>query len=91
MKDSERRIVCAANRNIITGEIILGIRHFDKFMAVQIRAKNEDGWVKSDQGFVDQQGNFLTREDAHRLAKANNQIYRSCGGDEYRLYSENLY
>lgn len=44
-----------------------------------------------DEGFIDQFGNFLTREEAHVIAVKQNQIIRRCGGDESRLYSENLY
>jgi hypothetical protein len=45
----------------------------------------------SEQGFIDTWGNFLTREEAWVNATFNNQIIRRCGGDEGRLYSENLY
>tara|TARA_R110000765_G_scaffold67960_1_gene131423 strand:+ start:384 stop:605 length:222 start_codon:yes stop_codon:yes gene_type:complete len=43
------------------------------------------------QGFIDQFGQFLTREEAHVIAKKNGQIVKRCGGDEKTLYSENLY
>jgi hypothetical protein len=33
-----RRIVCAANRARFTGEIVLGIRHYDAFMHKQLEA-----------------------------------------------------
>lgn len=33
----------------------------------------------------------MTREEAHEVAKAAGQIIRRCGGDEHKLYSENLY
>jgi len=44
-----------------------------------------------EQGFVDQHGEFMTREEAHKVAIEAGQIIRRCGGDEERLFSENLY
>lgn len=83
------RIVCAAIRNS-NGLIICGPRHFDRIMHAQIK-NSEDDWGKADQGFVDQFGNYLTREEAWIIAEKNNQIIRRVGGDGVRLYSENLY
>ena len=81
-------IVCAANRK--DGIIVCGARHFDSIMRNQIERMGMDSknW---EQGFIDQKGNFLTREEAHKIASENNQIKRRCGGDENKLYSENLY
>jgi hypothetical protein len=50
--------------------------------------KDEDQCV---QGFLDQWGEFMTREEAHGVATRQRQILRRCGGDEGRLFSENLY
>lgn len=50
-----------------------------------------DFWRGSEQGFVDQFGTFLTREEALPIARAAGQIRFRCGGDEIRLYSDNLY
>lgn len=86
---SEHRIVCAANRKRFTGEIVLGIRHWDAFMH---RLDTEGDPV--DQGFIDNKGVFLSRTEAWKVAKAASQIIRRCGGDETdggTLYSENLY
>lgn len=92
--DGYQRIVCAANR-YSSGHIVLGARHFDPLMHDQIKALRESGvdLDKSthEQGFIDQHRNFLTREEAHVIAKANYQIIRRCGGDDHTLYSENLY
>lgn len=44
-----------------------------------------------EQGFIDQHGNFYTRESAWVVAVENNQIIRSISGCEGTLYSENLY
>lgn len=82
----ERRIVCAAIRDG-HGSIICGPRHWDKIC----RSTKHDAW---EQGFVDQRGEFLTREEAWKVAEAAGQILRRVGGDSInggRLFSENLY
>lgn len=86
----ERRIVCAALRLPGTGAIICGPRHFDPMMKGQMGLTPE-AWKNADQGFINTHGEFLTREDALHVALANGQRLRRCGGDERRLYSENLY
>jgi hypothetical protein len=48
-------------------------------------------WKSAAQGFIDNRGNFLTREEALVIAREAGQIRRRCGGDEHALYSENLY
>jgi hypothetical protein len=86
-----RRIVCAANRHRESGLILCGARHWDKVMRAQANAigiSPRDGWQ---QGFIDQFGDFLTREEAWVVAEKENQIRRRCGGDGERLYSENVY
>jgi hypothetical protein len=83
------RIVCAANRKRFTGEVVLGIRHWDAFM----RHLDAEG-DPVDQGFIDNKGNFLSRTEAWKVAEAAVQIIRRCGGDDTdggTLYSENLY
>ena len=86
-----KRIVCAAVRNR-EGLIICGARHNDVVMRQQMNS-SKSNWNKGivEQGFIDTWGNFLTREQAWSNATENNQILRRCGGDEGRLYSENLY
>jgi len=74
--DVGRRIVCAANRSP-DGTITLQVRHC---------APPED-----EQGFIDNKGNWLTREEAYVVAKDADQIIRRCGGDKRRLFSENIY
>jgi hypothetical protein len=49
------------------------------------------GTYEKEQGFIDQFGKFLTREEAWVIASENGQIRRQVGGDQSRLYSENLY
>jgi len=89
----KQRIVCAANKNRLNGSIVLGVRHHDKFMMFS-EDINSSGWIDADQGFIDQQGFWLTRQEAWKVAEAAGQIIRRCGGDEAdggTLYSENLY
>ena len=52
-----RRVVCAANRDVATGEIILGVRHRDSFMHRQA----ETAGNPEEQGFIDQDSQFLTK------------------------------
>lgn len=82
-------VVCAAMRNK-DGDIICSPRHFDEIASLQVKSE----WVKwrtAEQGFVDQYGTFLTREEAWVIAEANGQIIRRVGGDGEKLFSENLY
>lgn len=85
----ERRIVCAAMRSD-SGQIICSPRHWDS-IAHRAAKASPINWHHAEQGFVNTWGEFLTREEAWKVAVANNQILRRVGGDEGRLYSENLY
>lgn len=85
----KRRVVCAACR---IGDIILaGARHFDTVMHTQINqmALEKDAIGHAEQGFIDQFGIFMTRQEAFTLAEEKNQII------EYEipgmLFSEDLY
>jgi hypothetical protein len=84
-----RKVVCAAIK-LQSGLIVCGARHFDDVMRAQIRACGHSH-VGGEQGFIDQRGVFLTRQEARQVAEASGQITRSVGGDANRLYSENLY
>ncbi len=85
-------IVCAANRHRDTGLIICGARHFDPIMrATMHKLGGFPYWGNCDQGFINQRGEFLTREEAYVIALGNGQIKRRCGGDNGTLFSENLY
>ncbi len=62
---------------IVDGHLIVGNRHFCPIMNMTIENlgidhKKHD--VRTDQGFVDQWGVWLSREDAWKVAKAANQI-----------------
>lgn len=85
-----RRVVCAAIRDE-SGNIVCGPRHYDHLMHKQIAAFPKGSWNLAEQGFVDQHGDWLTREEAWEIAEAAGQIVRRCGGDGKELYSENLY
>lgn len=82
-----------------TGRIILGARHWDKQMHTHCGLYRYAGYPKQDtefseQGFIDQRGVFLTRQEAWKVAEAAGQIIRRVGGDGAHggtLYSENLY
>lgn len=85
------RIVCAANK-FENGPLLVGARHFDQHMCVQAEYMGIKGYEPHEQGFVDQYGRFYDRKAAWKIALANNQIIRRCGGDEDgTLWSENLY
>lgn len=85
-----RRVVCAANR-FEDGHIILGIRHWSPDMHLSAVLQGYDARTKHEQGFVDQFGAFLTRQEAFKIALSQGQ-YRPY--DPYNigtLYSEDLY
>ena len=69
-------VVCAAMRK--DEVIVTGARHFDPIMRVLVAltCKGHVGW---EQGFIDQRGQFLTRQEAWRIADANGQIRRPTG------------
>lgn len=95
---TERRVVCAAIR-ARNGEVLLGIRHYSKDMHRQISMRmdgaNFHDLHDPDQGFVDQHGVYMTREEAYEVAKASGQLRypEACGRglDGPKLYSEGLY
>ena len=88
-------IVCAANR--WEGVIVCGARHFDDIMRMQIGALHQNNkpdysgdW---EQGFIDQWGNFHTREEALVIATEAGQINfrRPKTHPVTKLFSEDLY
>lgn len=90
-KPGDTRVVCAALMDA-SGRVVTGPRHFDGTMMEQIkRGPDVDAWRGAEQGFVDQKGHFLTREQAHEIAARQGQIIRRVGSDEMSLFSENLY
>lgn len=89
----QERIVCAANKCTLTGSIILGARHWDQHMHNQAETVfgEWDSHGTVEQGFINQFGEFRTREEAWGIACKAGQILRRVSGDEPLLYSENLY
>lgn len=89
----ERVIVCAANRYEYLGQkiIIPSARHYDPLMRDLVMRLGLSRACEEEQGFIDQRGVFLTREEALPIARAAEQIRRRCGGDTRWLFSENLY
>ena len=96
--DKIRRVVCAAIRSA-DGDLLLGIRHYSRDMYEQIAARRDSTRFRHrydpDQGFVDQYGVYMTREEAYEVAHAAGQIIHpeACGAglDGSKLYSEGLY
>jgi hypothetical protein len=100
-----RLIVCAAVRNKDTGEIVCGARHGNCLNAViRYGIDGKPSGEIWECGFIDQRNEFLSREDAWKVADAAGQIRRPYGfekdyttprkagiGDDGMLFSENLY
>lgn len=93
-----RRVVCAAVQ--LGPYIVLGARHYYMLMRAYIDQIGEDWYdlksraYEEKQGFIDQHGEFLSREEAWNVAKAAGQIVQEVGGNDLNggtLYSENLY
>ena len=94
-----RRVVCAAIR-AADGAVLLGVRHYSKDMHEQIAARTDGSKFKhrheEDQGFVDQHGVYMDREEAFKVALAAGQKINmdacSLGLEHtWKLYSEGLY
>lgn len=92
-----RVVVCAACRY---GELIVcSARHHDPVMNAQIRVLMEADEIGThkrgdyEQGFIDQWGKFMTREEALAVATAAGQINvrRPKTFPETELFSEDLY
>lgn len=86
---SDRRIVCAAMR--LGDKVVYGPRHHHCRDVLRGLGIDTEPWNRAIQGFVDNMGVFMTREEALMLALTNGQRVHRCGGDEHALYSENLY
>jgi hypothetical protein len=88
---TQRRVVCAAIRNE-DGRIVIGPRHFDRVMQRSLEMMGGQGWAMGEQGFIDQWGKFMAREDAFIVATAAGQILEKTGNqDSNELFSEDLY
>jgi len=93
-----RRVVCAAIR-AANGDLLLGIRHYSEDMHRQIHWRKDgerfEHRLDEDQGFVDQFGVWMGREEAYLVALGAGQIVRpeACGRgiNGPKLFSEGLY
>ena len=85
------------------GHIVTGVRHYSPDMRKTLRLLYPRHWLfrwfnarpkyylqVKEQGFVDQYGEFLTREQAWYVAERQQQI-RKQTGTYGTLYSEDLY
>lgn len=86
-------VVCAACKH--GDKVICGARHWDGVMRAQFAASHGKdakpiGW---DEGFIDQFGDYLTREEAVEIADKAGQLNqrREKGWPEHMLFSEDLY
>lgn len=95
----EHRIVCAAVQFDCNPVVTLvGLRHWDKLMATQFNAfkilygplLNRGTGV---QGFLDNKGEFLTRDQAMEVVELNSQLFSfdRNGSQDRELYSEGIY
>ncbi len=84
-----QRIVCAAMRNS-NGKIIASPRHWDPIAHQAVKHSTEN-WDTAEQGFLTNYAEFVSREEAYKIAIYHNQITRSIGYDTNKLYSEHLY
>lgn len=91
------RVVCAAIRHEQTGLIICGARHYDALMRAQILAISEwvvaraRGYYACQQGFVNNKGEFMTRDEAWVIAEKAGQLRPHPSMRPGTLHSEDLY
>ena len=98
MDRTVRRVVCAAIR-AADGDVLIGIRHYSADMRKQIEERADGHKFKTrydeDQGFVDQWGYFMSREEAYMVALETNRLafpdQIGAGLNGPKLYSEGLY
>lgn len=90
----KRVIVCAANR--YSDFVVTGVRHFCPTMRQQIKAIGLNNLRlyangREEQGFIDQFGVFLTREEAMVIARKRGQVIIGMEHHPKQLFSEDLY
>lgn len=87
---TQRRVVCAALWK--TPNLVIGPRHFDLVMHRQIEAMNLGVTMRNaTQGFIDQWGVFMDREEALQVAHEAQQILGVKCTPFNELFSEDLY
>lgn len=92
MNTKQRVVVCAAIRRK-DGKIVCGARHYDAVMRGQILrgGKRPNKWLSAEQGFIDQFGVFMNRQEAWTVADTAGQVNYGRDYSEGTLYSEDLY
>ena len=93
IKKPQAVVVCAACK--YEELTICGARHWDSVMWSQYkRLEDKPKTYLFKQGFINQFGEFLTREEAMVIALEAGQtvdVERGCGGNDKILFSEGLY
>lgn len=89
IEDGERIVVCAANK-MPDGHLLIGARHWDSLMHEQANRLGYKGGDE-EQGFIDQFGVFMSRDEALKVASKNGQQLKRPVDTYETLYSENLY
>jgi hypothetical protein len=86
-----RYVVCAAML-MEDGHVITGVRHFSPDMRATMHLAYGKGYhlKVEEQGFIDNMGKFMSREEAWNLATETGQIRKEVSSPG-TLYSENLY
>lgn len=99
-----RVVVCAAIRNK-QGKVVCGARHYDSVMRqIFIRKPNwfervilrktfvkDKAWYSCEQGFIDQFGVYMDRQEAYQVAMDAGQVKYGPEHSKGTLYSEDLY
>jgi len=84
----QRVVVCAANQHKDIPELLVcGARHFDSVMRLAIKASKYSHHDFHEQGFIDNFGIYMNREEAAKVAFKAGQI----GEKTNILFSEDLY
>lgn len=86
----KQRIVCACNRDS-NGKLYLGVRHYCPAMRAAMDELMTTEQLQAEQGFIDNYGNFLTREEAFVIAEKRGQIINERPFVRGKLFSEDLY
>lgn len=91
LEKPQQVVVCAACKHPTSDLMICGARHWDSVMREQFMAMAMYGEKQQaaqwEQGFIDQFGDFLTREEAAIVARKSGQT--KCEGKI--IFSEDLY
>lgn len=89
----QRRVVAAANR-FPCGFLAIGVRHGCPTMRKHMVERGYKNFVGAEQGFIDNRGEFMNRQEAWKVAVAAGQILHLCGGESLdggSLFSENVW